>query len=95
MAMRPHVLRQRRQAALLAAIQAAPNGRWKTGRARGALRKAGWPVTVGTASEDLQALVVGGHLARHEEPGVVWYEPLGASLAGTARTSRTTTEERT
>lgn len=77
MAMRPHVRRDRRQAALLAAIQTAPNGRWKSGRAVGALRKAGWPISASTASDDLQTLVTAGHLARHEEPGVVWYEPLG------------------
>ena len=77
MAMREFVRRQRRQTALLAAIQAAPCGRWKTGRARGALRKAGWPVSASTTSADLQILVAAGHLARHEEPGVVWYEPLG------------------
>lgn len=86
MAMREFVRRQRRQSALLAAIQTAPHGRWKTGRARGALRKAGWPVSAGTASADLQILVTAGHLARQEEPGVVWYEPLGANLAATART---------
>jgi hypothetical protein len=77
MAMRPHVRRDKRQAALLHAIQAAPQGRWKSGRAAGALRKAGWPVSASTASADLQALVAAGHLARHEEAGVVWYEPLG------------------
>lgn len=77
MAMRPHVRRDHRRAALLNAIQATPNGRWKSGRAVGALRKAGWPISASTASADLQALVTAGHLARHEETGVVWYEPLG------------------
>lgn len=77
MAMRPHVRRDHRRAALLNAIQTMPHGRWKSGRAVGALRKAGWPVSASTASTDLQALVTAGHLARHEETGVVWYEPLG------------------
>lgn len=77
MAMRPHVRCDKRQAALLAAVQTAPHGRWKSGRAVGALRKAGWPVSTSTASADLQALVTAGHLARHEETGVVWYEPIG------------------
>ncbi|MEU7416762.1 hypothetical protein [Streptomyces antibioticus] len=74
------VARQRqqadRQAALLAAIQAGPHGRWKSGRAVRVLRDAGHhPVSPGTASRDLQALVVAGHLIRHGTPGCTWYEP--------------------
>lgn len=80
MAMRDFVRRQRRQASLLEAIQAAPAGRWKSGRAVGALRKAGWhPVSAGTASADLQVLVTAGHLVRREAKGVVWYEPTGGA----------------
>ncbi|MDX3575921.1 hypothetical protein [Streptomyces sp. FL07-04A] len=73
--MRPHVRRDKRRAALLAAITADPSRRWKSGRAITALRQVGWhPVSPGTASGDLQALVVAGHLVRHEEPGCTWYE---------------------
>lgn len=80
MTMRPHVRCDKRRAALLDAIQADPSGRWKSGRAVTALRRAGWhPVSPGTASSDLQALVVAGHLVRHDDPGCTWYEPTEAT----------------
>ncbi|WP_460071135.1 hypothetical protein [Streptomyces sp. YKOK-I1] len=64
-----------RQAALLNEILQAPARRWKSGRAVSALRKAGHhPVSPGMAQRDLAALADAGHLVRHEEKGVVWYE---------------------
>lgn len=64
-----------RQAALLTGILAAPARRWKSGRAISLLREAGYhPVSPSTASHDLGALAAAGHLVRHEESGVVWYE---------------------
>lgn len=78
--MRPHVRTDKRRAALLTAIQTEPNTRWKSGRAVVALRQAGWhPVSPGTAATDLQALVIAGHLVRHDEPGCTWYEPVGGT----------------
>lgn len=79
-AMRSLVTRQQAQAVLLAAIQADPCSRWKSGRAARVLRQAGLhPVSPGIAARYLQALVVGGHLTRHDEPGCTWYEPTAAS----------------
>jgi hypothetical protein len=64
-----------RQAALLDAIRKDPSGRWKSGRAVKALRAAGHhPVSPSTASHCLAALAAAGHLIRHEEEGVRWYE---------------------
>lgn len=64
-----------RQAALLDAILQDPNGRWKSGRAVKVLRQLGYhPISPGTASHDLAALAAAGHLTRHEETGVRWYE---------------------
>ncbi|MFH9823070.1 hypothetical protein [Streptomyces bobili] len=64
-----------RQAALLNAILQAPARRWKSGRAISVLREAGYhPVSPNTASHDLAALASAGHLVRHEEKGVRWYE---------------------
>ncbi|MFI1702012.1 hypothetical protein ACH419_39530 [Streptomyces bobili] len=64
-----------RQAALLVGILAAPARRWKSGRAVNVLREAGYhPISPSTASHDLGALAAAGHLIRHEESGVVWYE---------------------
>ncbi|MDT0387875.1 hypothetical protein [Streptomyces dubilierae] len=77
-----------RQAALLDAIRRDPTGRWKSGRAVKALRQLGYhPISPGTASHDLAALAAAGHLIRHEEPGVRWYEvaPRQAQPASTTR----------
>ncbi|MFE6408205.1 hypothetical protein ACFVOR_14865 [Streptomyces sp. NPDC057837] len=64
-----------RQAALLDAIRKDPTGRWKSGRAVRALRAAGHhPISPGTAARYLAALAAAGHLIRHEETGVRWYE---------------------
>lgn len=64
-----------RQAALLDAIRQDPTGRWKSGRAVKVLRQLGYhPISPGTASHDLAALAAAGHLIRHEETGVRWYE---------------------
>jgi hypothetical protein len=64
-----------RQEALLEAILLDPSGRWKSGRAVTALRRIGYyPVSPSTASHDLAALAAAGHLIRHEEKGVRWYE---------------------
>ena len=77
-----------RQAALLDAIRRDPTGRWKSGRAVKALREAGHhPISPGTASRCLAALAAAGHLIRHEEPGVRWYE-VAARQAQPARTTR-------
>jgi hypothetical protein len=65
----------RRRGALLAVVQADPTGRWKSGRAVIALRAAGFhPVSPGTASGDLQALAVAGHLVRYDDADCTWYE---------------------
>ena len=76
------VARQReqaaREAALLAAVEAAPAVRWKSGRAVRALRAAGFhPISPGTAASLLTVLAMAGHLIRHDEPGCTWYEPTG------------------
>lgn len=64
-----------RRDALLAAIEADPSGRWKSGRAVTALHKAGFhPVSAGTASRDLARLAAAGHLIRHTDPDCTWYE---------------------
>lgn len=69
-----------REAALLAAIRSSKQTRWKSGHAVVALRAAGhYPISPGTASSDLQALVVAGHLVRHDDPGCTWYEPTEAT----------------
>jgi hypothetical protein len=61
--------------ALLDAIRQQPNLRWKSGRAVRALRAAGHhPVSPGTASRYLKQLAAAGHLIRHEQIGVRWYE---------------------
>lgn len=63
-----------RMTALLAAIHANPDIRWKTGRAVKALRAAGHhPVSPGTASGYLKQLAAAGHLIRHEQLGVRFY----------------------
>ena len=69
-----------RRDALLTAIEADPSGRWKSGRAVTALRKAGFhPVSPGTAGHDLARLAESGHLVRHNDPGCTWYEPTEAT----------------
>lgn len=63
-----------RQAALLGAIQAAPTGHWKSGRAVTALRQLGYhPVSPGTAGGDLRHLAAAGHLVQHKQPGCTYY----------------------
>lgn len=63
-----------RMTALLAAIHANPDVRWKTGRAVKALRAAGHhPVSPNTASGYLKQLAAAGHLIRHEQLGVRFY----------------------
>jgi SpoVK/Ycf46/Vps4 family AAA+-type ATPase len=77
-----------RQAALLGAIRKDPSGRWKSGRAVKALRQAGHhPISPSTASHCLAALAAAGHLIRHEETGVRWYE-VTAPRATSASTTR-------
>ena len=67
-----------REAALLAAVEADPVGRWKSGRAVRALRAAGFhPISPNTAASLLTALAMAGHLVRHHEPGRTWYETTG------------------
>lgn len=67
-----------RRAALLAAIQAAPSDEWKPGRAVGALRRAGFhPISLGTASKDLQALAAVGYLAARTETVIRSYGLVG------------------
>jgi hypothetical protein len=71
-----------RQAALLNAIRKDPTGRWKSGRAVKVLRQLGYhPISPGTASRDLAALAAVGHLIRHEETGVRWYEVVAPQAA--------------
>jgi len=64
-----------RMTALLDAIRQNPDVRWKSGRAVRALRAAGHhPISPNTASHYLQQLAAAGHLIRHEQLGVRWYE---------------------
>lgn len=64
-----------RQTALLAAIREERARRWKSGRAAQLLRRLGYgPVSSSTASHDLAALAAAGHLIRHDQLGVRWYE---------------------
>jgi len=65
-----------RRGALLASVLVNPKVRWKSGRAVTALRRAGYhPVSIRTAAGDLVALSQAGHLIRHQDKSVVWYEP--------------------
>ncbi|MFI2632577.1 hypothetical protein ACH5A2_19595 [Streptomyces collinus] len=78
-----------RQTALLDAIRKDPTGRWKSGRAVKALRAAGHhPISPSTASHCLAVLAAAGHLIRHEEEGVRWYEVAPQSTHRPARTTR-------
>lgn len=64
-----------RQAVLLEVVLSNPTARWKSGLAISVLREHGFhPISPSTASHDLAALAAAGHLVRHEEPGVRWYE---------------------
>ena len=66
--------------ALLAAIQADPDGEWGVGRAVRALRAAGvHPVSPRTAWDALQALADQGHLVRQAQAGRVRYTPTGVT----------------
>ncbi|MEU3613418.1 hypothetical protein ABZ725_14040 [Streptomyces sp. NPDC006872] len=63
-----------RRAALLAAVQERPSLEWKPGLAVGALRRAGiHPVSIGTASKDLQDLAAEGLLVAHTETVIRGY----------------------
>lgn len=68
--------REGRLSALLIAIRANPNLRWKSGHVVQILRAVGvHPVSPGTASGYLNTLAERGHLIRHDDPGCTWYEP--------------------